>query len=167
MRISGIRNLLAITLGGIFGLGACTTSVENGGVEPREGLPNIVLIVADDHGTNDLGCYGNPAVKTPNLDKLAGEGVRFTRAHCTSASCSASRSVILTGLYNHANGHFGHMHHFHHFSAFDHVYSLPVLLEEIGGVPHRPDREIPCGTGRSIPVPGGDGGQPEESGSHG
>ncbi len=99
----------------------------------RSDLPNIVLIVADDHGTGDLGCYGNEAVKTPNLDQLASEGVRFNRAYCTSASCSASRSVILTGLYNHANGHFGHMHHFHHFSAYDHVYSLPVLLEETAG----------------------------------
>jgi N-sulfoglucosamine sulfohydrolase len=101
----------------------------------REGVssdrPNIVLIVADDHGTGDLGCYGNQAVKTPNLDSLASEGVRFNRAHCTSASCSASRSVILTGLYNHATGHYGHAHHFHHFSTYDHVLSLPVLLEEL------------------------------------
>ena len=95
--------------------------------------PNIVLIVSDDHGSRDLGCYGNPAVKTPNLDGLAEEGVRFTQAYCTSASCSASRSVILTGLYNHANAQYGHEHHYHHFSAYDHVYSLPVLLEEVGG----------------------------------
>jgi N-sulfoglucosamine sulfohydrolase len=94
--------------------------------------PNIVLIVSDDHGTGDLGCYGNQAVKTPNLDYLASEGIRFTRAHCTTASCSASRSVILTGLYNHANAQYGHEHHFHHFSTYDHVYSLPVLLEELG-----------------------------------
>jgi len=110
-------------------------SMENGEAKKirRSKLPNIVLIVADDHGTNDLGCYGNAAVKTPNLDYLASEGIRFTKAHCTSASCSASRSVILTGLYNHANGHFGHQHHYHHFSAFDHVYSLPVYLEELAG----------------------------------
>lgn len=95
--------------------------------------PNIVLIVADDHGTGDLGCYGNQAVKTPNLDYLASEGIRFNRAHCTSASCSASRSVILTGLYNHATGHYGHSHHFHHFSTYEHVFSLPVLLEELAG----------------------------------
>jgi len=99
----------------------------------RGKLPNVVLIVSDDHGMGDLGCYGNSAVKTPNLDYLASEGIRFTKAHCTSASCSASRSVILTGLYNHANGHFGHQHNYHHFSAYDHVYSLPVFLEELAG----------------------------------
>jgi len=109
-------------------------SPETTNKEPdRSGLPNIVLIVADDHGTGDLGCYGNQAVKTPNLDYLAAEGIRFNNAHCTSASCSASRSVILTGMYNHATGHYGHMHHFHHFRAYDHVYSLPVLLEELAG----------------------------------
>ena len=110
-------------------------SGENSKVKRTKGsdLPNIVLIVADDHGQGDLGCYGNAAVKTPNLDALASEGIRFNRAHCTSASCSASRSVILTGLYNHANGQFGHQHHFHHFSAYDHVYSLPVFLEELAG----------------------------------
>lgn len=94
--------------------------------------PNIVLIVADDHGTDDMGCYGNGAIQTPNLDKLAAEGIRFNKAYCTTASCSASRSVILTGLYNHANGQYGHQHNFHHFSAFDNVKSLPVILHDNG-----------------------------------
>lgn len=87
---------------------------------------NIVLIVSDDHGMDDLGCYGNSAIQTPNLDALADEGVRFNNAYCTSASCTASRSVILSGLYNHANGLYGHHHHFHHFRAFESIISLPV-----------------------------------------
>ena len=94
--------------------------------------PNIVLIVSDDHGRGDLGCYGNPIIKTPNLDALAAEGVRFTNAFCTTASCSASRSVILSGLYNHYNGQYGHQHSYHHFSSFDTVRSLPVLLTQGG-----------------------------------
>ena len=127
-RFSGLfLGLIAMVL---TGCSSETSGLEKGKISNG---PNIVLIVADDHGTGDLGCYGNQAVKTPNLDYLASEGVRFNRAHCTSASCSASRSVILTGLYNHATGHFGHAHHFHHFSTYDHVYSLPVLLEELGG----------------------------------
>lgn len=122
-----------VVLVAAFVLYGCSSEERPGKKVLRSNLPNIVLIVADDHGTNDLGCYGNAAVKTPNLDYLASEGIRFTKAHCTSASCSASRSVILTGLYNHANGHFGHQHHYHHFSAFDHVYSLPVYLEKLAG----------------------------------
>jgi N-sulfoglucosamine sulfohydrolase len=94
--------------------------------------PNVVLIVSDDHGLETLGCYGNPVIQTPNLDALAAEGVRFTNAFCTTASCSASRSVILSGMYNHANGQYGHQHSYHHFISFPNVKSLPVLLTEAG-----------------------------------
>lgn len=112
---------------------ACKQPKSSTSETKKQKHPNIVLIVSDDHGQGDLGCYGNKAIHTPNLDNLASEGVKFTNAHCTSASCSASRSVILTGLYNHANGHYGHGHHFHHFQAFNSVKSLPVLLQELGG----------------------------------
>ena len=70
---------------------------------------NVVLIVTDDQG-QDAGCYGNPVIKTPNLDALAADGTRFKNAYCTTASCSPSRSVILTGLFNHANGQYGLEH---------------------------------------------------------
>lgn len=93
---------------------------------------NVVLMVSDDHGREALGCYGNPVVGTPNLDALAAEGTRFSNAFCTSASCTASRSAILTGLHNHANGAYGHTHGVHHFSCFDWVKSLPVFLKEAG-----------------------------------
>jgi N-sulfoglucosamine sulfohydrolase len=93
--------------------------------------PNIVLLVTDDMGA-DAGCYGNPVIKTPHLDALAKDGIRLTHAFCTTASCSASRSVILTGLHNHATAHFGHAHAYHHFSAYKTVKSLPVLLTEAG-----------------------------------
>ncbi|RKY05412.1 heparan N-sulfatase [Candidatus Poribacteria bacterium] len=98
---------------------------------PRSGRRNVVLIVVDDQGYQ-AGCYGDPVVQTPNLDALAAEGTIFTHAFCTSASCSASRSVILTGLYNHANGQFGHAHEPHNFHTFRWVRSLPVLLAEAG-----------------------------------
>jgi len=94
--------------------------------------PNIVLFVSDDHGTDALGCYGNKVIQTPNMDRLAAEGVRFTHAYCTSASCAASRSVILTGKYGHATGSYGHVHDYHHFSTFPTVKSLPVYLEAAG-----------------------------------
>ncbi len=92
---------------------------------------NILMVVTDDQGL-DAGCYGNPVLKTPNLDRLAAEGTRFTSAFCTTASCSASRSVILTGLHNHATGQYGHQHARHNFHSFESVRSLPVLLREAG-----------------------------------
>ena len=101
-------------------------------IHTRPRQPNIVLYVVDDLGTTDAGCYGNPVIKTPGLDELAASGTRFTHAFCTTASCSASRSVILTGLYNHANGQYGHMHGVHHFATLDRVQSLPVLLSRAG-----------------------------------
>ena len=94
--------------------------------------PNIILFVADDHGLDAIGAYGNPVIKTPNLDQLASEGVKFTNAYCTSASCAASRSVILSGKFGHATGSYGHVHDYHHFSTYDSETSLPVIMEEAG-----------------------------------
>ena len=103
------------------GLNACAQAA------PR----NVVLFIADDMG-QDAGCYGNTEVKTPALDQLAREGTRYRFAFCTSSSCSASRSVILSGLQNHATGHYGHAHAQHHFSTFGSVQSLPVILTRHG-----------------------------------
>ena len=60
--------------------------------------PNIVLILTDNHGAWTLGCYGNPDIKTPHIDRLAAEGVRFTRAFSSNAVCSPTRATYLTGL---------------------------------------------------------------------
>lgn len=96
-----------------------------------DALRNIVLIVVDDMGKT-IGAYGDKVAKTPRLDALAAEGITFDRAFCTTASCSASRSVILTGLHNHANGQYGHEHSYHKFSTKLDVKSLPVLLKQGG-----------------------------------
>jgi arylsulfatase A-like enzyme len=61
--------------------------------------PNIVLIYADDLGYGDIGCYGATGVRTPNIDRLATEGLRFTDAHSSSATCTPSRYSMLTGEY--------------------------------------------------------------------
>ncbi len=61
--------------------------------------PNIVLILADDLGYGDLGCYGSDTIRTPNLDGLAQSGMRFTDFYMASSVCSASRAALLTGCY--------------------------------------------------------------------
>ena len=68
--------------------------------------PNILLIVSEDNG-QELGCYGDPYVHTPHLDRLADEGVRFHNAYVPQAGCSQSRAAYLTGLYPHQNGQIG------------------------------------------------------------
>lgn len=61
--------------------------------------PNVIVILTDDIGYGDLSCYGATKIKTPNLDKLAAEGVRFTDGHCTASVCTPTRYAILTGQY--------------------------------------------------------------------
>ena len=62
--------------------------------------PNIVFIMADDIGYGDLGCYGQKLIQTPNIDKLAAEGLLFTQAYAGGPVCTPSRSVLMTGLHN-------------------------------------------------------------------
>ena len=61
--------------------------------------PNIILILADDLGYADLGCYGNSHVQTPHLDRMASNGMRFTDFHSNGPMCSPTRASILTGRY--------------------------------------------------------------------
>ena len=61
--------------------------------------PNVIFILVDDQGYYDLGCYGAREVKTPNIDAMANEGVRFTDYYAAAPICSASRAGLLTGCY--------------------------------------------------------------------
>jgi arylsulfatase A-like enzyme len=66
--------------------------------------PNVLLLFADQHNADVMGCSGHPLVKTPNLDQLAAQGVRFTRAYCQDAICVPSRTALMTGLYPRTTG---------------------------------------------------------------
>jgi N-sulfoglucosamine sulfohydrolase len=79
-----------------------------------------------------LGCYGDTTARTPNLDRLAGQGTRFTHAFASVASCSASRATLLTGMPTHQCGQFGHAHAEHNIHSFRQVRSLVTLLNAAG-----------------------------------
>lgn len=81
-----------------------------GFLRAREDRPNIIWIIGDDLGC-EVGCYDYPLVRTPNIDRLAAEGVRFTQAHTTAPVCSASRSAFNTGLYQTRIGAHNHRSH--------------------------------------------------------
>jgi arylsulfatase A-like enzyme len=66
--------------------------------------PNILFIMSDDHGYQAIGAYGSKVNETPNIDRLAKEGMRFDRCFVTNSICGPSRAVILTGKYSHLNG---------------------------------------------------------------
>lgn len=78
-------------------LGLLAALVAAGSVAAAEQQPNVVILLADDQGWADLGCYGARDLRTPNLDRLAGEGVRFTSWYSAAPVCSPSRAAILTG----------------------------------------------------------------------
>lgn len=90
-------------------------------------MPNFVVLIADDLGWNDIGSYGNKSIQTPNIDKLAANGLRFDNAFLTTSSCSASRASILTGKYPHSNG----LVHLHQSLPADQI-TLGQLLRERG-----------------------------------
>jgi len=74
-----------------------------GGAPPRD-APNIIFIMTDDQRQDAMSAYGNKILKTPNMDRIAAGGIRFTEAFVTNALCAPSRASILTGLYSHAHG---------------------------------------------------------------
>ena len=67
--------------------------------KPEQQLPNFIVIFADDLGYGDLGCYGSAKHRTPHIDQMAEEGVRFTDFYVSSPYCSPSRASLLTGCY--------------------------------------------------------------------
>ncbi len=79
----------------------CTTTLTYG----AENRPNILFIMSDDHAYQAMSCYGSNRNTTPNLDRLATEGMRFDRCFVTNSICGPSRAVILTGKYGHLNGY--------------------------------------------------------------
>ena len=88
---------LLLILGAIGGLNPATSVAE-------ERLPNVIFVMADDLGYGDLGCYGQKLIKTPNLDQMAREGMRFRQFYAGNTVCAPSRCVLMTGL------HMGHAH---------------------------------------------------------
>jgi arylsulfatase A-like enzyme len=73
--------------------------------------PNIVIILTDDQGYADVGCFGGKGIRTPNLDRMAREGMRFTDFYVAQAVCTASRAALMTGCYPNRVGLQGALNH--------------------------------------------------------
>ena len=94
--------------------------------------PNVVVFLADDMGWGDAGCYGSESIKTPNIDKLATQGVRFTQCYAAAGVCSPSRSSILTGRTPYRNGVWQHLSGNHEAHLRESEITYPKLLNEAG-----------------------------------
>ncbi len=89
------RKFYAVIIVGVL----TTTSLTASKTEiPIDKKPNIIILLMDDVGYGDLSCYGHPVIKTPNMDRLAGEGIRFT-SFVTGSGCTPSRTQLITGRY--------------------------------------------------------------------
>src|SRR4051812_9806231 len=93
------REVLKTTALGSLALAAGVTGVDDVFGQARTAPPNIVYIMADDLGYADVSCYGRPDLKTPNIDRIAGKGVRFLQGYANSAVCTATRTALITGRY--------------------------------------------------------------------
>jgi len=89
-----------------IGLGMASLAIPGclGGKKPWAKKPNILFIMSDDHASHAMSCYGSRINTTPNIDRIATEGVRFENCFCTNSICAPSRAVILTGKHSHLNG---------------------------------------------------------------
>ncbi len=124
------RKFLKISFGSITTAAAGGICRAMASINNRNRLKtNVLLITSEDNGPQ-LGCYGNDSVDTPNLDALAAQGVRFENAFVTQASCSPSRSSILTGLYPHQNGQIGLATH--RYRMYREFASIPSVLKNAG-----------------------------------
>lgn len=100
--------------------------------QTKPSKPNIVVFLADDMGWGDTATYGHPLIKTPNLDKLASEGVKFTQCYSACGVCSPSRSAILTGRTPYRNGVYRHLSGNHEAHLRRSEITYPKLLKTIG-----------------------------------
>lgn len=93
----------------------------------KKNSPNIIFIMSDDHASRAISAYDTSLINTPNIDRLADNGIRFDRCYCTNAICAPSRAVILTGKYSHMNGVLDNSR------PFDgEQQTLPKLLQQAG-----------------------------------
>lgn len=119
-----MRDLICLVL--LFGTVISAPAASPGAARP----PNVVLILADDLGYGDLGCYGQEKIQTPNLDRLAANGMRFTQAYAGSSVCAPARSALMTGRHNGHGRVRDNLPHGVHLLAEDLI--IPEVLQRAG-----------------------------------
>jgi len=128
MRKSNILLFLLLFPVDVFLLGGCPACEKSEvGQEWTDEKPNFIVWVADDQYLESVGCYGGDPAHTTNIDKLAGEGLLFTRAYSTASICTPARSALYTGMYPIKNGS-----HPNHSGLKKDIPSMPSLMRKLG-----------------------------------
>ena len=123
--MTSINPYLSLLIIGLFLISGCSS-------EKEAERPNIIVFLADDMGWGDAACYGNDKILSPNMDKLASQGVRFTQAYAACGVCSPSRSAILTGRTPYRNGVWQHLSGNSEAHLRSSEITYPTLLREAG-----------------------------------
>ena len=149
------RSFLTRSAVGLAGIALAGQARPSQAAASEGARPNIIFVTTDDQGL-EAGCYGDPYAITPNIDRLAEEGVLFEEAYVTTATCSPSRSSMLTGLYPHQNEHWGLANH--HYSMREGIPNLFGILKDagyrtgiIGKLHVMPQNEFPFDVNHSQP----------------
>src|SRR5579862_7863558 len=100
-----------------------TTAAAGASAAAAQDRPNIIFIMADEHRYDAMGCAGNTVVRTPNMDRLASQGVRFARTYCQGPLCQPSRASIMTGQYVHQHGQ--------SWNGFDMKPEWPTMMKQL------------------------------------
>jgi arylsulfatase A len=124
-----MRRSLVIVVAIVLAIGSSPWMPSAAAADPR---PNVVLVLADDLGYGELGCYGNAAAITPHLDRFAAEGLRLTDCHSAGSVCSPSRSALLTGRHPYRNGVFTWIPEGSPIHLRTSEHALPKLLHAAG-----------------------------------
>ena len=111
----------------IFGGTSCNPEASN-----MSRFPNVVIIFTDDQGYGDVGCFGATGFETPNLDRMAKDGMRFTHFYSAQPVCSASRAGLLTGCYPNRIGISGALFPHHKVGIHDDEVTIAEMLKENG-----------------------------------
>ena len=112
--------------------GACAVALVLGCLSAVAAKPNFIIIFLDDQGYQDLGCFGSPNIKTPNIDRMAAEGMRFTDFYSADSVCTPSRAALLTGCYPRRVGGLGVLFPRDHHGLNTEETTIPEMLRKSG-----------------------------------
>ena len=118
----------------------CNSATAAPSAAPRR--PNIIFFLSDDHAYQTIGAYGSTLMPTPNLDRIAREGMRFDRAFCTESICGPSRAAILTGKYGHVTGAMGWLPYDHKHRNFAEYLRASGYQSALVGKYHQGDDPV-------------------------